>query len=143
MREILARFTKKDRWNFDESSLFAFAPPDRGLATRQMNGKKKSKFRITLGFACNADGSEKMPLVIIGKSRRPRCFKARSPAEHGFYYRNKKKAWMTREIFEEYAELHFTLTISLMKQQMGQNVRFEDASTELECLLDAQQLLRP
>lgn len=75
-----------------------------------------------LGFACNADGSEKMPLVIIRKSRWPRCFKARSPAEHGFYYRNNKKAWMTWEIFEEYAKLHFTLTTSLMKQQMGQNI---------------------
>ena len=104
LREVLARFAKKDRWNFDESSLFAFAPPDRGLATHQMNGKKRSKFRITLGFACNADGSEKMPLVFIGKSRQPRCFKARSPAQHGFYYRNNKKAWMTMEFFEECAQ---------------------------------------
>jgi hypothetical protein len=66
-----------------------------------MSGKKKSKFRITLGFACNADGSEKMPLFFIGKPKRPRCFKRASPAEEGFYYRNNKKAWMTTELFEE------------------------------------------
>jgi len=32
MREVLAPFAKRDRWNFDEPALFAFAPPDRGLA---------------------------------------------------------------------------------------------------------------
>jgi hypothetical protein len=92
MREVLARFAKKDRWNFNKSSLFAFAPLDRGLATHQMSGKKRSKFCITLGFDCNADGSEKMPVMFIRKSKQPRCFKARSPAQHGFYYWNNKKA---------------------------------------------------
>ena len=101
MREVLAPFAKRDRWNFDESGLFAFAPPDRGLATQHLSGKTKSKFRITVGFACNADGSEKMPIFYIGKSKQPRCFKKGSPAERGFYYRNNKKAWMTAELFEE------------------------------------------
>lgn len=42
------------------------APPDQGLATKQMSGKKKEKFRITLRLAANADGSEKLPLFYIG-----------------------------------------------------------------------------
>jgi hypothetical protein len=50
VREVLARFAVKDRWNFDETALFAFAPPDRGLATKQMNGKKKSKFQLALAL---------------------------------------------------------------------------------------------
>ena len=107
MREVLARFAKKDRWNFDELSLFAFAPPDHRLATHQMSGKKRSKFCITLGFTCNADGSEKMPVLFIGKSKWPRCFKAMSPAQYGFYYRHNKKAWMTKEIFEKCVRLFF------------------------------------
>ena len=101
MQEVLAPFAQKDRWNFDESSFFAFAPPDRGLAFRQMSGKKRSKFRISIGFACNADGSEKMPLVFIGKYKWPRCFKEKSPTDQGFYYRNNKTVWMTSGIFEE------------------------------------------
>lgn len=48
---ILAKFAPRDRWNFDETSLFS-APPDRGLARKPMSGKKKDKFRLTLGFAC-------------------------------------------------------------------------------------------
>jgi hypothetical protein len=99
--EILARFAPKDRFNFDETGLFAFVPPDQGLATKQMSGKKKSKFRITLGFACNADGSEKLPPFYIGKSKKPRCFKNQTPQQRGFYYRNNKKVWMTSEFFEE------------------------------------------
>jgi len=66
-----------------------------------MSGKKKEKFRITIGFTCNADGSEKLPPIYIGKSKQPRCFGKQSPEKQGFYYRNNKKAWMTSGLFEE------------------------------------------
>ena len=42
--KILAPYAKRDRWNVDESGLFGFAPPDRGLASKQMKGKKSNKF---------------------------------------------------------------------------------------------------
>ena len=77
------------------------APPERGLATEKMSGKKKDKFRITVAFACNADGSEKMPPVYIGKAAKPVCFNRQSPNDYGYYYRNNKKAWMTAVLFEE------------------------------------------
>lgn len=66
-----------------------------------MSGKKKDRFRITIGFACNADGSEKLEPIFIGKSKNPRCFQKKDPQARGFYYRNNKKAWMTTELFEE------------------------------------------
>ena len=44
LSEILAPYAKRDRWNVDESGLFGFAPPDRGLAAKQMKGKKSNKF---------------------------------------------------------------------------------------------------
>ena len=71
MKELLASFKPKDRWNMDESALFAFAPPDRGLAQKQMSGKRTSKFRITIAFACNSDGTEKRDLFFIGRSKKP------------------------------------------------------------------------
>jgi len=67
-----------------------------------MSGKKSDKFRITLGVACNADGSQKLPLCFIGKSAVPRCFKRKPPQAWGFQYFNNKKAWMTMEIFEKF-----------------------------------------
>ena len=85
-----------------KNHLLNSAPPDRGLATKQMSGKKRSKFRISVGLACNADGSERMAPFFIGKFQKPRCFKKKAPHQRGFYYRNNKKAWMTSELFEEY-----------------------------------------
>ena len=82
---------------FDESGLFA--PPGRGLATKQMSGKKTKKFKITVKFACNADEA---PIFFIGKSKQPRCFKRITRKAHGFYYWNNKSAWMTSKYFEEW-----------------------------------------
>jgi hypothetical protein len=90
--ELLARFPMADHWNVDESALFAFAPPDQGLARQQMSGKKASKFFLTLCFACNADGSEKRDIFFIGKSKKPCCFGRKGPNDHGFYYHNNKTA---------------------------------------------------
>jgi hypothetical protein len=72
-----------------------------------MSGKKKDKFRITVTFACNADGSKKMPIFYIGYSKKPRCFKNSVLQQQGFYYRNNKKAWMTSELFKEYASYDY------------------------------------
>jgi DDE superfamily endonuclease len=66
-----------------------------------MSGKKRDKFRITMAFACNADGSEHFPPIYIGRSKKPRCFKGWTPAQLGLYYQNNKTAWMTSELFEE------------------------------------------
>jgi hypothetical protein len=101
MRERLARYAPKDRINGDETGLFGYAPPDRGLATQQMSGKKQNKWRITILFTCNADGSEKFPPFFIGKWKQPRCFGKKPVESYGFRYRNNKRAWMTSELFEE------------------------------------------
>jgi len=68
---------------------------------RQMSRKKKEKFHITIGLACNADGSEKLESIFIGKSSKPQCFKRQTPEQSGFYYRSNKMAWMTSSLFEE------------------------------------------
>jgi hypothetical protein len=67
-----------------------------------MSGKKKSKSRISVGVCANADGSDKLSLLFIGKSKQPRCFKkmtARSRRKLQYY--SNKKAWMKKDIFEE------------------------------------------
>ena len=72
-----------------------------------MSGKKKDKFHLTLGLACNSNGSEKMPLFFIGKYKKPHAFKNNTPASYGFDYHNNNKAWMTAELFEEWADIYF------------------------------------
>jgi hypothetical protein len=101
LKECLSHFQPKDRWNVDETALFAFAPPDRGLSRKQMSGKRVSKFRLTIALACNSNGTKKRPLFFIGRSKKPRCFGRQGPIERGYHYRANKTAWMTRALFEE------------------------------------------
>ena len=100
-QEILARYLLRNRFNLDEAGLLGFNVPDQGMATITLSGTKKSKERVTILFGCNADGSEKLPLFFTGKSKQPRCFGKQTGKEHGLYYRNNKKAWMTAVLFEE------------------------------------------
>ncbi|KIL54259.1 hypothetical protein M378DRAFT_92908, partial [Amanita muscaria Koide BX008] len=93
--KILLDYAPRDRFNFDETGLYIFAPPDRGIAASQMRGKKSSKYRITIGLACNADGSEKLAPIFIGKPKAPRCFKKEgTPEANDIEYHNNASAWM-------------------------------------------------
>ena len=71
MQGITQKFSKRDTFNLDETSFFAYVPPDRGLASAQMSGKKKEKFHITVTLACNVTGDEKLELFFIRKLKQP------------------------------------------------------------------------
>ncbi len=58
-----------------------------------------SKDRITAYVCTNADGSKKVPLAIIGKSKNPRCFRLGLPPVH--YFSN-KTAWSNSETFKQW-----------------------------------------
>ena len=87
-------------FNADETGLFFKLLPDKTLGFKKepCHGGKHSKERITVLVGANVDGSEKLPLFVIGKSKKPRCFKnVRSlPVQ----YDASRKAWMTSSIFE-------------------------------------------
>ena len=70
-KELNACYTPEDRFNGDEPYVNPFNPPDRGMATHKISGKKKNKFRITIFFACNATGTEKLPPFLSGSLRSP------------------------------------------------------------------------
>ncbi|XP_041372694.1 tigger transposable element-derived protein 4-like [Gigantopelta aegis] len=100
----LAVFHPKDSFNADETGLFYKLVPQRTLQLKgeQCHGGKKSKDRITLLVTANMTGTEKLKLLVIGKSAKPRCFKnVRSlPVD----YRSNKKAWMTGALFTEWVK---------------------------------------
>jgi hypothetical protein len=128
MQSILEEFDPEDRFNADETGCNWQAAPDRGLATKQMAGKKVNKKRISILFTCSETG-EKLPPFFIGKAKCPRPFKKTGEAL-GLYYRNNKKAWMTRIIWEEcvnFAVLKFLLNL---RAQIYQKARQADASRE-------------
>lgn len=63
-------------------------------------GKKISKERITVLVAANADGTDKLPLLVIGKSAPPRCFKKVKSLPVS--YSSNKSAWMISSEFNSY-----------------------------------------
>ncbi|GKA79474.1 CENP-B homolog protein 2-like protein [Tanacetum coccineum] len=71
-----------------------------------LKGKNKTRKGLTVCyFAVMRDGSEKLPLWIIGKYAKPRCFKNVNLNSLNCEYRANKRAWMTGVLFEEYVRL--------------------------------------
>ena len=102
LQEILNKFDECDIYNVDETSFFWGALPDHTMAFRDedVRGGKKAKERVTLLVGASMTG-EKLPLFMIGRYARPRCFKdvKQLPIR---MYRSNKKAWMTSTLFEEW-----------------------------------------
>jgi type I site-specific restriction-modification system R (restriction) subunit len=44
-------------------------------ATKQLEGRKQNKERLTLALFYNGDGFDKLPLWVIEKYKNPCCFK--------------------------------------------------------------------
>ncbi|XP_022880803.1 CENP-B homolog protein 2-like [Olea europaea var. sylvestris] len=64
IRSKLVQFQLKDIYNMNETELFYRLEADHSLATKQLEGRKKDKERITV-VCCNGDGSDKVPLWVI------------------------------------------------------------------------------
>ena len=69
----------KDIYNADEFGLFYQCVPNKTyqLKSEKWSGGKLSKVRITRMASANAAG-DKLPMFVIGKARKPRCFKTLS-----------------------------------------------------------------
>ena len=102
---LLSDYEEHDIFNLDETALFFKMMPNNTLTIKKdpCIGGKGSKERLTLLLGANMDGSEKLPLLAIGRSAKPRSFKnvQRLPIE----YCSNKKAWMTRKSFNLNNEL--------------------------------------
>lgn len=102
--ELIKDYTPKDIFNADETGLFFNVLPSKTMTFKGENchGGKLSKQRLTVLLITNSDGSEKLPLFVIGKAHKPRCFKNIKTLPTR--YTANKKAWMTSKLFEE--QLH-------------------------------------
>ena len=101
MKNIIQELRKhslNDIWNADEFGLIYKTVPSRTVGPDKLLGKKK-KDRITYLACSNADGSEKFPLLNIGRTKSPKFFEKRSASDLGFDYQSNRNAWMAREIF--------------------------------------------
>ena len=99
---MLSSYYPRDVFNADETGIFYRLLPDKTYCFKgdSCHGGKQSKERITAMVCANMDGSEKLPLMVIGKFEWPRSFKnvKTLPVDYKF----NKKAWMTSGIFSEW-----------------------------------------
>ena len=70
-----------------------------GFSGQARHGQKQSKTRVTVFVGANMDGTDKLPLLVIGKSAKPRAFKnVNVPVT----YLANNNAWVTSQIFVDW-----------------------------------------
>jgi hypothetical protein len=97
--KISVGYDSKDIYNRDEPGLFFKALHNNTLRFKEekCHGGKLSKERLTVWVCSNCLG-ERNKLVVIGKSKNPRCFKNIKKLPVTYY--NNRKAWMASEIWD-------------------------------------------
>ena len=100
---ICRDYKDENIFNTDETGLFYQMEPSGTMRYRHEKcaGGKQSKTRCTVLLTASLTG-EKLPLLIIGKSKNPRCFKNLNKNNLGVMYRNNSNAWMTSDIYNEW-----------------------------------------
>jgi hypothetical protein len=100
VKEIISSYEAKDIIYLDETGIFwrLMQSKTYAMSGESTKGHKKCKDRVTAVLIVNADGSERH-LVVIGKSKSPRCFKGIKNLPIFSYYYN-STAWMTSDLFK-------------------------------------------
>lgn len=91
---IFLRYEMKDVYNDDEFGLFYQALPNESLhfQGKHCSGGTHSKIRLTWLVAGSTTG-EKLPMFVIGKSIKPRCFSDVKSLPYR-YRSQKRNLWM-------------------------------------------------
>ncbi|XP_023214516.1 jerky protein homolog-like [Centruroides sculpturatus] len=101
-------YKKANIYNADETGLYWKKMPTKSVISKnEMSapGFKASKSRVTVMVCGNATGTHRLPLLIIGKSKNPRCFKGIKQLP--VIYKNQKNSWMDTSIFIEWYDTVF------------------------------------
>lgn len=80
-------------------------------------GYKPSKSRITAMVCANSTGTHRLPLLIIGKAKQPRCFKGITKLP--ITYKNQKNSWMDSRIFIDWYENVFIPEVKKNQEKTG------------------------
>ena len=89
----------------DETGLYYRDTPKSTFKVKgeECTGGKRSKERLTIALCAGMTG-EKLPALVIGKCKKPRCFKKITPNALPVIYTSNKKAWMNSALFQWWLE---------------------------------------
>lgn len=139
---LLEGYDPNNIYNADETALFFKCLPDKTFTLKgeQCHGGKQSKERLTILQCADMTGTDKLPPLVIGKSKRPRCFK--SVKNLPLDYVSNSKAWMTKTLFEDWLKK----VDKIMKIKEKKIVLFIDncsAHTDLQTLENVKVIFLP
>ena len=128
LQDVLEReqLTLDQLYNCDETGLFYRMLPNKTLAGRSekdASAMKKQKERVTLMSCSNATGMHKLPLMLIGKSVNPRCFKNINKKALPVQYCAQTNAWMDSPIFSNCFHNQFVPAVSKYQKERGLTVK--------------------
>ena len=102
--ELLRKYEAENIYNADETGLYWRGLPDRGYsANGEASGMKVPKDRITCMVSANMTGTDKLPLLTIGKYGKPRCF-PRDQSKLPVTYKFSSNSWMTGQIYTNWLQ---------------------------------------
>ena len=100
--KVIEGYTLGQIFNCDETGLNFRKMPGKTLISsfeRGAEGRKESKDRVTINACANVTGSIKLPLLLIGKSKRPRCFRNINMSNINLTYMSQRNAWVDFQLF--------------------------------------------
>lgn len=120
-RNIIAEnsFLPDQIYNCDETGLVYKSLHNKtNVANFEKNavGTKVFKERVTIMPCTNATGTHKLDLMMIGKSKSPRCF---HNMELPLYYKSSKNAWQTYTLFKDWYHDVFIPQVTKHLQSKG------------------------
>lgn len=124
-KKIIAEngFLPEQIYNCDETGLVYKGLHKKTNATvfeKTAVGRKSMKERVTIMPCVNATGTHKLDLMMIGKSKNPRCFKN---VNLPLYYKSSKNAWQTSALFKEWYNDLFIPEVSRHLEAKGLPVK--------------------
>lgn len=111
-------------YNADETGLFWRSLPRKSLASgfeKSASATKLNKERITILNCANATGNHRIPLFVIGQSKKPRSFK--NWKNLPVIYTSQRKAWMTSEVFIDWYDHTFIPKVKTHQEDMKKEGR--------------------
>ena len=114
-------YTLNQIFNCDETGLYYKLMPQKTLASsfeKSADGRKTQKDRVTINACANASGTIKLPLLLIGKSKNPRCFKHINRDNLPVIYSNQSNAWVNAVIFAECFHEKFVPAVQKQLREM-------------------------
>ncbi len=115
-------YTLNQIFNCDETGLYYKLLPRKTLAScfeKSADGRKGQKERVTINACSNALGTIKLPLLLIGKYKNPRCFKNISRESLPLIYTNQSNAWVNSVIFTDWFHQNFVPKARKGLQDLG------------------------